>query len=55
MANSEIVPSDKANSRDAWFGDTDELTIVLVSDTATIRPDDSRKLRGIEASWKRKK
>jgi hypothetical protein len=42
MGNLESV----SNSRDARFGDTDELTIVLVSDAATIKPDDSRKLRG---------
>jgi hypothetical protein len=35
-----------ANSREARFGDTGKPTIVLVSDAATIKPDDSRKLRG---------
>ncbi len=46
MGSSESVSPEKANSRNAGFGDTEELTIVLVSDAANIKPDDSRKLRG---------
>jgi hypothetical protein len=46
MGNLESVSPEKTNSREAKFGDTGELSIVLVSDAKTFKTDDSRKLRG---------